>query len=40
MRGDNVIASPTPDEVLKQGDVLVVIGTHEGISGVRAIIES
>jgi TrkA domain protein len=40
VRGDNVIASPTSDEVLKQGDVLVVIGTHEGISGVRAIIES
>ncbi|TWP53856.1 cation:proton antiporter regulatory subunit [Lentzea tibetensis] len=40
VRGDDVIASPTPDEVLQPGDVLVVIGTHEGINGVRAIIET
>ncbi|MEV6236701.1 cation:proton antiporter regulatory subunit [Lentzea sp. NPDC051838] len=40
VRGDNVIASPTPDEVLQPRDVLVVIGTHDGINGVRQIIES
>ncbi|WP_410585479.1 cation:proton antiporter regulatory subunit [Amycolatopsis sp. lyj-108] len=40
VRGGEVIASPPPDEVLRDGDVLVVIGTHEGITGVRAIIES
>ncbi|NGY64333.1 cation:proton antiporter regulatory subunit [Lentzea sp. NEAU-D13] len=40
VRGDHVIASPTPDEVLRPGDVLVVIGTHDGINGVRQIIES
>ncbi|MGY6651400.1 cation:proton antiporter regulatory subunit [Amycolatopsis sp. TRM77291] len=40
VRGGEVIASPPPDEVLRGGDVLVVIGTHEGITGVRAIIES
>jgi TrkA domain protein len=40
VRGDNVIASPTPEEVLRPGDVLVVIGTHDGINGVRQIIES
>ncbi|MFE6613349.1 cation:proton antiporter regulatory subunit [Amycolatopsis sp. NPDC057786] len=40
VRGGEVIASPVPDEVLRGGDVLVVIGTHEGIAGVRAIIES
>jgi TrkA domain protein len=40
VRGDHVIASPTPDEALRAGDVLVVIGTHEGINGVREIIES
>jgi len=40
VRGDHVIASPTPDAALRAGDVLVVIGTHEGINGVREIIES
>ena len=29
-----------PDEVLRAGDVLVVIGTHDGINGVRRIIEA
>ncbi|MCX2948817.1 cation:proton antiporter regulatory subunit [Lentzea sp. NEAU-D7] len=40
VRGDSVIASPAPEELLKFGDVLVVIGTHEGINGVRQIIEN
>ncbi|CAL9468223.1 Ammonium_H(+) antiporter subunit AmhM [Actinosynnema sp. ALI-1.44] len=39
VRGEDVIASPAPTEVLRAGDVLVVIGTHEGIEGVRRIIE-
>ncbi|WP_309112676.1 cation:proton antiporter regulatory subunit [Saccharothrix sp.] len=39
VRGEDVIASPAPAEVLRAGDVLVVIGTHEGIEGVRRIIE-
>jgi TrkA domain protein len=38
VRGEEVIASPTPQEVLHGGDVLVVIGTHEGIAGVEQII--
>lgn len=38
VRGDHVIASPTPDEVIRGGDVLVVIGTHDGILGVERII--
>ncbi|GGT13752.1 cation:proton antiporter regulatory subunit [Streptomyces purpureus] len=38
VRGDEVIASPTPQELLLGGDVLVVIGTHEGIGGVEQII--
>ncbi|MEW2578021.1 cation:proton antiporter regulatory subunit [Streptomyces syringium] len=38
VRGADVIASPTPQEVLRGGDVLVVIGTHEGIAGVEQII--
>ncbi|MFD9307804.1 cation:proton antiporter regulatory subunit [Streptomyces sp. NPDC060048] len=39
VRGEDVIASPTPREVLRGGDVLVVIGTHEGIAGVEQIIQ-
>ncbi|MCX5123531.1 MULTISPECIES: cation:proton antiporter regulatory subunit [unclassified Streptomyces] len=38
VRGEEVIASPTPQEPLRGGDVLVVIGTHEGIAGVEQII--
>ncbi|OAH10698.1 cation:proton antiporter regulatory subunit [Streptomyces jeddahensis] len=39
VRGENVIASPKPDHVLRVGDVLVVIGTREGIAGVEQIIQ-
>lgn len=39
VRGDDVIASPTPDEVLRSGDSLVVVGTDTGITGVREILE-
>ncbi|WMX43717.1 cation:proton antiporter regulatory subunit [Streptomyces roseicoloratus] len=38
VRGEEVIASPTPQQLLRGGDVLVVIGTHEGIAGVDRII--
>ncbi|WP_415948355.1 cation:proton antiporter regulatory subunit [Streptomyces sp. KLOTTS4A1] len=38
VRGEEVIASPTPRTGLLGGDVLVVIGTHEGIAGVAQII--
>ncbi|MFE0451871.1 cation:proton antiporter regulatory subunit [Streptomyces sp. NPDC058914] len=38
VRGEDVIASPTPDQVLRAGDVLVVIGTDEGIAGVEQIV--
>lgn len=38
VRGEDVIASPTPNEVLREGDVLVVIGTHDGIAGVQHIV--
>lgn len=37
-RGEHVIASPTPDEVLRGGDALVVVGTSAGIDGVRRIL--
>lgn len=39
VRGERVIASPAPAEVIEAGDVLVVIGTRHGIDGVRRIIE-
>lgn len=39
VRGDAVVASPGPDEALAAGDVLVVIGTAEGIAGVRGLID-
>ncbi len=38
VRGERVIASPSPAEMIQAGDVLVVIGTHEGIEGVRRIL--
>lgn len=39
VRGDRVLASPGPDEVLHPGDVLVVIGTDDGIDGVRRLVD-
>ncbi len=39
VRGDGVLASPGPDELLRAGDVLVVIGTAEGIAGVRQLVD-
>ncbi|MGW3104251.1 cation:proton antiporter regulatory subunit [Streptomyces sp. NPDC001100] len=38
VRGEEVIASPGPDRILRAGDVLVVIGTREGIAGVQRIV--
>ena len=38
VRDEDVIASPTPQEVIRAEDVLVVIGTREGILGVERII--
>ncbi|MFC7908919.1 cation:proton antiporter regulatory subunit [Streptomyces nigra] len=39
VRGEDVIASPGPARRLHVGDVLVVIGTREGITGVQRIIQ-
>jgi TrkA domain protein len=39
VRGDAVMASPGPAEVIKPHDVLVVIGTEDGIAGVRQLID-
>ena len=38
VRDDNGIASPGPEEVLRAGDILVVIGTSTGIAGVTDIV--
>jgi TrkA domain protein len=38
VRGDEVLASPGPSEVLHADDVLVVIGTDDGIAGVQDIV--
>ncbi|MCK8433543.1 cation:proton antiporter regulatory subunit [Streptomyces sp. D2-8] len=39
VRGEEVIASPGPAQLLRAGDVLVVVGTREGIAGVQRIVE-
>lgn len=38
VRGDEVMASPGPAQQLLGGDVLVAIGTEQGIVGVRRIL--
>lgn len=40
VRADQVIASPSPSQRLEAGDVLVVIGTAEGITKIRALLGS
>ena len=39
VRGDQVLASPGPDEVLHPHDVLVGIGTEDGIAAVRHLVD-
>ena len=39
VRDEQVLASPGPDEVLHAHDVLVVIGTADGIAAVRHLID-
>ncbi len=38
VRGQEVVAAPTPAEVLHVGDVLVVMGTDEGIAAARQVL--
>ncbi|MFJ3930901.1 MULTISPECIES: cation:proton antiporter regulatory subunit [unclassified Streptomyces] len=38
VRGEEVTPSPGPGRVLLPGDVLVVIGTHDGIAAVERLI--
>ncbi|HUV47730.1 MAG TPA: TrkA C-terminal domain-containing protein, partial [Actinomycetes bacterium] len=40
VRDDQVIASPLPAQDLMAGDVLVVIGTSDGIAKVRTLFEA
>ena len=39
VRAEHVLASPGPEEVLRAGDVLVVIGTDDGIGAVRQLVD-
>lgn len=39
VRNEEVLASPGPGEMLHARDVLIVVGTEDGIAGVRQIIE-
>ena len=39
VRDDEVLASPGPEQTLQTGDVLVVIGTGDGIAAVRQLID-
>lgn len=39
VRNDKVVASPSPAELLHAQDVLVVVGTDDGIMGVEQIID-
>ena len=38
VRGEDVIASPSPQELVRGGDALVIVGTEDGIAGVRQIV--
>lgn len=40
VRDDQVIASPLPSQDLVAGDVLVVIGTSDGIAKIRTLLEA
>ncbi|MFE7761038.1 cation:proton antiporter regulatory subunit [Streptomyces sp. NPDC057438] len=39
VRGEDVIASPGPGQTLRAEDILVVIGTREGIADVERIVQ-
>ena len=39
VRDDLVLASPGPTEILRARDVLIVIGTEEGIAGVEQLVD-
>lgn len=36
-RDDNLIISPLPSEIIQKGDIVVVVGSNEGINGLEAL---
>lgn len=40
VRDKDVVASPSPDEILQVGDVLVAIGTDEGLAHLKRILQT
>ncbi len=40
LRGDDVIASPRPDEILEVGDLVVIVGTDNGLADAALILQS
>ncbi|WP_435201031.1 cation:proton antiporter regulatory subunit [Janibacter sp. GS2] len=38
VRGDDVVTSPGPDEIMREGDVLVVIGSERGLQRMSALL--
>ncbi len=39
MRNDNAVAAPGPEFVLEAGDVVVAVGTHDGLQLLRTLLE-
>jgi TrkA domain protein len=39
VRNDQVLASPGPSEMLRAADVLIVVGTEAGITGVQQLVK-
>ncbi len=40
LRGDNVIGSPRPDQILEAGDLVVIVGTETGLAEAARILQS
>ncbi|MGA7203314.1 MAG: cation:proton antiporter regulatory subunit [Specibacter sp.] len=40
LRNDQVLGSPRPDEVLQPGDMVVIVGTDEGLAEAASILQS
>ena len=38
-RGTEIIASPTPDVLLERGDIIVAVGTRQGLDKLRKLID-
>ncbi|MCQ9164762.1 MULTISPECIES: cation:proton antiporter regulatory subunit [unclassified Arthrobacter] len=40
LRGDEVIGSPRPDQILEVGDLVVIVGTETGLAKAAQILQS